>query len=190
MFDELFSNLAPILEVTIKTKEGLFGLMIVALSIVGTILFRKANEWIRFIIFLFLFVGVGLYGYAIIDDKNFTPPDREIEKQTEKANPESKTPVVSKHYEGWIYLGTYRDEKWIKPRFHNPKGMPQGEISVSQERPLMTMLPERKSFFSTEYDYGDKLVDIPPNAKVTVLKTEYIGRSRVYAKVVYIAKDA
>ena len=62
--DKLIQSAPEIIGQAAKSPLGIFALMILALSVLGFIFFRRSSERTRATIFMLMFIGVAAFGYA------------------------------------------------------------------------------------------------------------------------------
>lgn len=62
----LIEDAPNIIQEAAKSTLGILALLIISLAVIAILFFRTANEKIRLVVFIFLFVGVVGYSYAII----------------------------------------------------------------------------------------------------------------------------
>jgi hypothetical protein len=96
--------------------------------------------------------------------------------------------AIKKTVEGYIYLGTYKDGKWVEPRFASKGVLPSvnNRITLTSERPLLECAPYRKSLLSLRYTFCDEKAKIASGSTVTVVEAPVsVGLNRIWAKVRY-----
>ena len=62
--DKVFESAPSVIAEAAKSPLGIFALMILALSVLGFVFFRRSSEKTRTAIFILMFVGVASFGYA------------------------------------------------------------------------------------------------------------------------------
>ena len=67
------NNIPQIIEQAAKSTLGVFSLMIIALSIIAFVFFKRGSQRIKLSIFLLLFAGVACFGVAISRQNNQAP---------------------------------------------------------------------------------------------------------------------
>ena len=206
-------NLLEILQEASKSPLGIIALVILAMSIVGVILFRGSEDKYKFGVFSILLIGIVSFTYAslqlaqpspkeiydvsggIPESDSASDPDAPAQtallptSSPESGNQQSsaESPSQPSHEEGFIYLGTYRNGNWSDPRFLRAAGdLKVGDIiTLSDARKMFECAPYRKSIFSLNYTFcNDVIGNVSSREQVEVLKPPVsVGLNRVWVYV-------
>jgi hypothetical protein len=181
-------NLLEILQEASKSPLGIIALVILAMSIVGVILFRGSEDKYKFGVFSILLLGIVSFTYASLQIIQPSPEEvydvvgLDSEQESTSApvdlgqskssvspisnpnsatqqQPEESTVLLSRE-EGFIYLGTYRNGNWIDPRFIGAVGeIKVGDvITLSDARKMFECAPYRKSILSLNYTFCNNVI--------------------------------
>lgn len=167
-------NLLEILQEASKSPLGVIALVILAMSVVGVILFRGSEDKYKFGVFSILLLGIVSFTYASLqiiqpspeevydvagfDSEQESAPDPESVEQSKtsvspSSNPNAvnqqlpdaeESPILLSREEGFIYLGTFRNGNWSDPRFIGAAG----ELKVGD---VITLSDARKMFECAPY---------------------------------------
>jgi len=197
-------NILEAMEIGSKSELGIIALIVVSMSIVCVVMFRHAKDSIKAFVYVALMFVVCGFSYASIqilqeavpeEDNLITPPletDTSIDLTPEPNFTPPKPPPtdVPKNMiaeKGYIYLGTYRDGKWIDPRFKNSLSqLNVGDIvELNTQRKMFGCPPYRKSFYSIKYTFCNEVVGTSEAGQnVKIIETpKSIGLSRVWGYV-------
>lgn len=107
-----FDNVPEIIKAAASSPLGLFALMILALAFLAFFFFRKASERTRISIFVLMFCGVIVFGFAISDEMNKPKPNGiKQEKVVDKCSiPEGS---LVKGSSGKVYVIENKKRRWI-----------------------------------------------------------------------------
>jgi hypothetical protein len=108
--DKIFESAPNIIGEAAKSPLGIFALMVLALSVLGFVFFRRSSERTRTAIFILMFIGVASFGYATFRSASrVLPPATEggaqaaqgssvqrAEKDAQEPSSETPTPVERK----------------------------------------------------------------------------------------------
>lgn len=72
--DKLIQSAPEIIGQAAKSPLGIFALMILSLSVLGFVFFRRSSERTRTAIFVLMFIGVAAFGYATFRTASAIPP--------------------------------------------------------------------------------------------------------------------
>jgi len=181
-------NLLEILQEASKSPLGIIALVILAMSVVGVVLFRGSDDKYKFGVFSILLIGIVSFTYASLQIIQPSPeeiydvagvasesdsssiPDAQAPAQTTlspTSSPDSgnqqqpnETTAQPILEEGFIYLGTYRNGNWSDPRFIGAAGeLKAGDIiTLSDARKMFECAPYRKSLFSLNYTFCNDVI--------------------------------
>jgi hypothetical protein len=181
-------NLLEILQEASKSPLGVIALVILAMSVVGVILFRNSEDKYKFGVFAILLIGIVSFTYAslqivqpspeeIYDVTGITSESESTPSPVASEPPQTATlPTSSQDSEnqqqptepknqsgrekGFIYLGTFRNGNWSAPRFVGASGeLKVGDvITLSDARKMFECAPYRKSLFSLNYTFCDNVI--------------------------------
>ncbi len=181
-------NLLEILQEASKSPLGVIALVILAMSVVGVILFRNSEDKYKFGVFAILLLGIVSFTYAslqivqpspeevydvtgITSESESTPspvvsePPQTATLPTSSQDSENQQqPTEAKNQsgreEGFIYLGTFRNGNWSDLRFIGASGeLKVGDvITLSDARKMFECAPYRKSLFSLNYTFCDNVI--------------------------------
>ncbi len=181
-------NLLEILQEASKSPLGIIALVILAMSVVGVILFRGSEDKYKFGVFSILLIGIVSFTYAslqivqpspeeiydvagVASESNGTSileapvPAQTVNQPTSSPDPEdqhqpTKPTSPFNREEGFIYLGTYRNGNWSDPRFIGAAGkLKVGEIiTLSDARKMFECAPYRKSLLSLNYTFCNDVI--------------------------------
>jgi len=112
--DALFENAPKIIEQAAKSPLGLFALMILVLAVLGYFFFKESSEITRLIIFIMMFSGVCIFGFAIfraVPEKGPITPVPVVEParqhDLDRAGTDMKQVLAGEfHKEQWAYQGS------------------------------------------------------------------------------------
>jgi len=181
-------NLLEILQEASKSPLGIIALVILAMSVVGVILFRGSEDKYKFGVFSILLLGIVSFTYASLqmtqpspeevydvtglDSEEESTPASVALKQSESSvsllsntnavnqqQPKESTALPSRE-EGFIYLGSYRNGNWSDPRFIGAVGeLKVGDvITLSDARKMFECAPYRKSILSLNYTFCNNVI--------------------------------
>ena len=71
--DKLIQSAPEIIGQAAKSPLGIFALMILSLSVLGFVFFRRSSERTRTAVFVLMFIGVAAFGYATFRTASATP---------------------------------------------------------------------------------------------------------------------
>ena len=87
---DVVAQLPEILERASASPLGILALMIVALSLLGFFFFREASERTRLATFALMFIGVAVFGFAVVGDSGSS----DAESTREGVQPSSTVPSI------------------------------------------------------------------------------------------------
>ena len=181
-------NLLEILQEASKSPLGIIALVILAMSVVGVILFRGSEDKYKFGVFSILLLGIVSFTYASLQiiqpspeeiydvtgldsEQEGTPAPVALEQSNSSVSPLSNTnadnqqqpeesTALPSREEGFIYLGTYRNGNWSDPRFIGAVGeLKVGDvITLSDARKMFECAPYRKSILSLNYTFCNNVI--------------------------------
>ncbi len=181
-------NLLEILQEASKSPLGIIALVILAMSVVGVILFRNSQDKYKFGVFSILLIGIVSFAYASLQIVQPAPEDvydvsgipgklssasipdvspPEEAGELPSASPDfenqqdsAKSISLPERDEGFIFLGTYRNGSWSDPRFIGAAGeLKVGDIiTLSDSRKMFECAPYRKSLFSLSYTFCNDVI--------------------------------
>lgn len=167
-------NLLEVLQEASKSPLGVIALVILAMSVVGVILFRGSEDKYKFGVFSILLLGIVSFTYASLQiiqpspeevydvagfdsEKESSPAPESVEQSKTSISPSSnrnavnqqqpdaeESPILPSREEGFIYLGTFRNGSWSDPRFIGAVG----ELKVGD---IITLSDARKMFECAPY---------------------------------------
>jgi hypothetical protein len=194
-------DIVELLKEAAKSELGIIALVILSLSVVGVILFRRSADKFKFGVFVFLIVGVTTFAYASIQllqpvDQRLANTENDgiakllvpdLTLQTIDLSNVNATPV--KLEEGYVFLGSFKNGKWSDPRFSEASStgsLKVGDrIVLSESRKMFTCVPFRKTIFSLKYTFcNDVIGKANKGQAVEVAKIpELIGLNRAWVYV-------
>jgi 16S rRNA G966 N2-methylase RsmD len=209
---ELIDSFTALIEGASSSPLGIIALSIIVLSVVAIKFFQDAGNRMQMIVFSMLFIGIGFLAYSMlqvtnepvnealtnksttlqVEDNNQIIREEDVKNKIADKPQKQKT-TQKQPKQGYVFLGTYRNEQWKDARFEvgDIKELSVGqELILKMDRIMFACPPYRKTIFSLKYTFCKEITgEVQERTKVKVIEEpKMIGFNRVWVKVEEVVK--